>query len=270
VVGDYMSKDFRVSTGFFTHKKTIRLIRKQGLEGPWYLLKLWAWAREHCPDGNLEDLSLEDIDELIGVPKQDPPFSDVLLEEDTLYLISINGSYSLYNWSKHNSWAAKSAERSEIARKNVQKRWDKKKAEKEEAYESDTAGIPKERKSDTPSPSPSPSPKKKELSSEAYRLTDLLIDKILERLPNYRELQQDKEEKTRYRWAEDIDKAIRLDKRHPEELRKVITWSQGDSFWKANILSGSKLRQQYDKLLAAMNRHNDNSDGDSTFKGALL
>jgi hypothetical protein len=156
-----MTLDFRVSTGFFTHKKTLRLIRKRGYEGPWYLLRLWAWAREHFPDGNLEDTTLQDIDDAISVPPQDPPFSEVLLEGDTLYLVRIDGKLSLYNWEKHNSWAAKSAERSEIARKNVEKRWERERKKKEQKYGKDTTGIPKGKIPDTPSPSPSPLPKKK-------------------------------------------------------------------------------------------------------------
>jgi phage replication O-like protein O len=49
-------------------------------------------------------------------------------------------------------------------------------------------------------------------------------------------------------WAKVIDLMLRIDKRTPEEIRSVITWAQGDSFWSKNILSTEKLRKQYDQL----------------------
>lgn len=52
-------------------------------------------------------------------------------------------------------------------------------------------------------------------------------------------------------WAKDIDKAIRLDGRQPESLKKVIDWahrSPEGAFWRKNILSGATLRKQYDRL----------------------
>ncbi|KXK29370.1 MAG: hypothetical protein UZ01_02264, partial [Candidatus Brocadia sinica] len=50
------------------------------------------------------------------------------------------------------------------------------------------------------------------------------------------------------KWATHIDKMIRLDKRPPEEIEKVVAWCQQDSFWQNNILSTEKLRKQYDQL----------------------
>lgn len=75
------------------------------------------------------------------------------------------------------------------------------------------------------------------------KLTDLLItlikqnksDRILGN--NYRE-----------RWANDIRLTEEVDKRSIDRIKKVIEFSQRDSFWKQNILSGSKLRKQFDKL----------------------
>ena len=78
-------------------------------------------------------------------------------------------------------------------------------------------------------------------------------------------------------WAKHIDLAIRIDNRTPEELRAVIEWCQGDSFWQNNILSTEKLRKQFDKLWMQMkgeengtNRHNNRPrserDGDQENK----
>lgn len=41
---------------------------------------------------------------------------------------------------------------------------------------------------------------------------------------------------------------IDRDGRSPEEIARVIRWCQTDSFWRANILSASKLREKYDHL----------------------
>lgn len=59
-----------------------------------------------------------------------------------------------------------------------------------------------------------------------------------------------KERDTLQRWAADIDKLIRLDKRTPDEIRRVIVWSQSPGcFWVSNILSGAKLREKFSQLI---------------------
>ena len=55
-------------------------------------------------------------------------------------------------------------------------------------------------------------------------------------------------------WADPIDKLHRIDGHGWDEIRKVLQWSQNDSFWSGNILSGAKLRKQFDVLTAQMNR----------------
>ena len=41
---------------------------------------------------------------------------------------------------------------------------------------------------------------------------------------------------------------MRLDNRDPQEAANLMTWAQHDPFWRANILSMSKFRKQYDTL----------------------
>lgn len=50
-------------------------------------------------------------------------------------------------------------------------------------------------------------------------------------------------------WADDFRKLVELDNRPVMEVKKVIKWTQKDSFWRGNILSPRKLRKQYSKLL---------------------
>ena len=50
-------------------------------------------------------------------------------------------------------------------------------------------------------------------------------------------------------WSEDIRKIRELDKRTSEQIEFIIRWSQGDDFWRKNILSPSKLRKQFNTLV---------------------
>lgn len=56
-------------------------------------------------------------------------------------------------------------------------------------------------------------------------------------------------------WADEIDKAIRLDGRTENQLRAVIDYCHRDpagSFWRANLLSGAKLREKFDQISIQM------------------
>jgi predicted phage replisome organizer len=53
-------------------------------------------------------------------------------------------------------------------------------------------------------------------------------------------------------WSKSIDLMIRVDKRTPQEIEKMIQWCQRDFFWRQNILSTDKLRQKYDQLYIKM------------------
>lgn len=53
-------------------------------------------------------------------------------------------------------------------------------------------------------------------------------------------------------WARDIRLMREVDKKTDEEIREVFSWANSDSFWRANILSPSKLRKQFDRLVLQM------------------
>lgn len=97
------------------------------------------------------------------------------------------------------------------------------------------------------------------VSSQAVELSNALADSIAGWKPDYRGLHSDRRKQTVARWAKDIDSALRLDKRKPETVRAIIDWLPShegrDGFrWRDQILSGKKLRAQYDKLDIAKNR----------------
>ena len=82
-------------------------------------------------------------------------------------------------------------------------------------------------------------------NSIEFRLSELLLNKILERRYTFKKPDLQK-------WGKEINKMIRIDKRDPIEIEKIINWCQNDNFWQNNILSMSKLREQYDKLALKM------------------
>lgn len=86
--------------------------------------------------------------------------------------------------------------------------------------------------------------KKKTFLSDSveYRLSNLLFSEIQKNNPNHK--------KPNFQtWAISIDKMIRIDGREPGNIREIIIWAQNDNFWKSNILSTVKLREQFDALL---------------------
>lgn len=85
-------------------------------------------------------------------------------------------------------------------------------------------------------------------SPESLRLSGILADLILQNNPENTRLNNGKLKDTVARWANDIDRLIRLDGQDVQEIEQVIRWCQSDEFWKSNVLSGSKLREKWDQL----------------------
>lgn len=56
------------------------------------------------------------------------------------------------------------------------------------------------------------------------------------------------------KWAKDFELLLRIDKAESSIIRKVMNWAVNDSFWRANILSSSKLRKQFLTLKLQMER----------------
>jgi hypothetical protein len=136
----------------------------------------------------------------------------------------------------------------------------------------DTESLNQENQDIKPSSPPKP---KRPVSSEACRLSEKLAGMILNNFPNNRTVSNESRDGSIQNWAADIDRLIRIDGQSPEEVEQVIEWCQSDSFWKANILSGSTLRKQWDTLTAKMaNACNKSSypkqQGDSTFEGVVM
>ncbi len=86
-------------------------------------------------------------------------------------------------------------------------------------------------------------------NSNEVRMAQLLFTLIQERNPGHKKPDMQK-------WAIHIDRMIRLDNRSIEDIEKIIYWCQKKNFWQNNVLSTSKLREQFDQLKLKMESEN--------------
>ncbi|MDR2915115.1 MAG: DUF6291 domain-containing protein [Tannerella sp.] len=90
-----------------------------------------------------------------------------------------------------------------------------------------------------------------ESEKDAFELSTLLLTTHRAEIPDYLSGKDDK--KTIKRWAEDIEKLIRIDGKPPDRVRQVILWAKTPgNFWFNNIQSGQKLREQFERLYGQM------------------
>ncbi|HYF53748.1 MAG TPA: hypothetical protein VEA41_05775, partial [Salinarimonas sp.] len=95
-------------------------------------------------------------------------------------------------------------------------------------------------------------PRRRSASAESMDLAKYLQDAIRESGPSTEVTDAAVEG-----WAEHIDKAVRLDKIPPASIRAAVDYahrSPSGVFWRANILSGKKLREKLPTLLRQMDR----------------
>jgi hypothetical protein len=86
---------------------------------------------------------------------------------------------------------------------------------------------------------------------EALNLAKTMLLEHRKEIPDF--MTGKKDEETIKRWAQDIEKLIRIDKKSPENIGKVIMWVKTPgNFWFHNIESGMKLRKQYERLYGQM------------------
>ncbi|MBN2120686.1 MAG: helix-turn-helix domain-containing protein [Candidatus Omnitrophica bacterium] len=96
----------------------------------------------------------------------------------------------------------------------------------------------------------------------AVKLTKLLFDLIIENNPGGRlaNLTDGQREKRLISWSGEIDKLIKIDNQDPGKIERVIRFCQRDGFWRGNILSGQKLRRQFDTLFMQLERNGKHID----------
>ena len=172
------------------------------------------------------------------------------------------------------NWEAVSKERSKAGTEGAKKRWSKgknindsnchenianmandsnchekqKNIAKMHDLDLDSVYIDSDLKIDTGSFS---EPPLSESQKSAIELSDLLLTSHRKEFPDYLSGKNTKE--ITERWAEDIEKLIRIDKKSSETIRQVILWVKTNSnFWFHNIESGKKLREKFERLYGQM------------------
>lgn len=91
------------------------------------------------------------------------------------------------------------------------------------------------------------------LYEESRRLCDLLADLI--------EGNGSKRPTVTAAWVAEGERMLRIDKREADKVERCIRWCQADPFWRANILSMTKLRAKYDQLRLAAQRQREARQG---------
>jgi hypothetical protein len=92
-----------------------------------------------------------------------------------------------------------------------------------------------------------------EADSKPYQCASFLYNAISERRPGMFASDKDLgKEKRLQSWAGDFEKTNRIDKYDWELIGQVLEFSQENSFWQKNILSGDKFRKQFKTLYMKM------------------
>ena len=110
----------RVMTGFYSHRKTAKLRSLFGNDAFWIPPRLWAYAAEHQPDGNLTDYTSEVLADVLGCSK----YANSMLEA-LKKCGFVDESGMIHDWNQHNGYHEKFAER---AKKAAAARWSKEKS----------------------------------------------------------------------------------------------------------------------------------------------
>jgi hypothetical protein len=92
-------------------------------------------------------------------------------------------------------------------------------------------------------------------SSFEMLCVEAIINSCLELYPNSKVPSTYKEKE---KWAIEIDRLKRIDKRGEEEIKKALQFAVNDGFWKPNIRSTKKFREKFETLIIQANRNNSN------------
>ena len=104
-----MADDARISTALPRYPKTVKLQRRLGPSGCWSLICLFLWVADNRPNGDLEGMTVEDIEIAADWDGDDGVFVQTL--SDVRFLDGQPGAYTVHDWQEHNPWAASQPER---------------------------------------------------------------------------------------------------------------------------------------------------------------
>lgn len=140
-----MSLYIRMETGFWTHRKTLRLKARLGEAAFWVVPRLWCYAAENQPDGNFSDYLPGEIAMLVGYDKDSQAMLQALQECGFMDGMTIHG------WEERNKYHQSFSDR---AKKAADARWGKKR-KRDKTREDKRQALLEDAKSNAPSNAPS-------------------------------------------------------------------------------------------------------------------
>lgn len=253
-------KWIKIVTNIFDNRK-IKLIRKMP-EGDAIVI---TWLQLLCLAGEVNDNGLIYVTKAVPYTDEllaqafDTPLPIIRLAIDTfvrLEMITILDSFlCISNWEKYQNIDGLSKIREQTRNRVAKHRQN----QLEAAGSNVTVTLPvtqcnaTEEEIDIEIDKEKEREKKKKSSSPAfaadsdpYRAAAYLKKRILENYPSHRPITEEQLQK----WAQTIERMLRIDKRDKYDIVDVIDYAQDDEFWRANILSADKLREKYDTLIA--------------------
>ena len=118
-----MNTDFRIAVGFFGHPKTRRLIATLGLPAAWAMLRLWEYATQHKPSGELRGMSPEQVAFAAEYEGDPTAWVEGLIE---LRWLERNRRFIyIHEWEIHQPFVVQAPAREAKARKAARARWNK-------------------------------------------------------------------------------------------------------------------------------------------------
>lgn len=244
-----MNTDIRLKVGFFHHTKIVRLERRIGASGVLSLLRLFAYTAQNKPDGNLSGLDDEEIEIAAGWTGKQGEMIEACVG---LRLLDKNGpGYVIHDWHTHQPWAAGAEKRSKQASDAAKKRWEK--TEQKQPSNADSMQPEDSQHADSNAPSPSltlPTKSLNPLSENKFTDEDTKLARWIFNL--ILALDGDRKEPNFNSWSDTIRLMRERDKLTHREIAEVFKWANNDSFWQANILSVSKLREKFSDLKIKM------------------
>lgn len=125
-----MSLYVRVMTGFWNHRKTLRLRAAMGDAALWLPIRMWCYAAENQPDGCFEQYSAEELAMLMGY------LGNASCMIQALQAVGFLDGMKIHDWEEHNGFHQTFSSR---AKKAADARW-KGKDKKQKVIRNDKKG----------------------------------------------------------------------------------------------------------------------------------
>lgn len=237
------------------------LARKAGLadrdHAVGIMVKVWA----QCTARESETLKKADVD--CAYLKSKQCFSEIVISADLGVdlgdSIRIRGCTGRTDWLKNKRAAGKKGGKAS-SRKGISNKGLRRSKQSKQRLPKKVSRAPEKSNTLAPAPAPAPVLNKERGSSNksttdnpgCLKLSTQLASLVAARDPGSKAAKEPTT--TARRWYIEIERLHRIDGRSCEDIRRVIEWSQADPFWQANILSGKKLRRQFETLWAQLSK----------------